>query len=251
MKNVIKKLMVPFAGILRMVTAVLCMITKTVNYNMYKFAFFSGKTGKSSRWFDHDIDVYYLWDKNGETGWLERGCFSQLAIEMFEMPFVLELGCGDGFYTKKYYSKYVNSNNKRRGGVKACHISKDPNRTACRKYSGPNIEYMVRDFLHDMPDGKFTNVVWDASMNFFKESEIRIILAHIKEKLASQKGILSGSTVLNAKWEYYRTEFSSPMEVKRILCEYFENVTMRMKGNQLYFYASDGTLPLLFTVRPK
>lgn len=43
MKNVIKKLMVPFAGILRMVTAILCMITKTVNYNMYKFAFFSGK----------------------------------------------------------------------------------------------------------------------------------------------------------------------------------------------------------------
>jgi hypothetical protein len=47
------------------------------------------------KWFDHYIDLYYQWHDLRNPLWLERGCFSLLALH--HQARVLELCCGDGF----------------------------------------------------------------------------------------------------------------------------------------------------------
>lgn len=84
-------------------------------------------------------------------------------------------------------------------------------------------------------------------MNFFDKSEIGIILYNIKKRLAERHGILSGVTVLNADWEYYKVIFTSSEDIEKILLPYFNHVTIWTKESQVYFFASDGTLPFIFS----
>lgn len=114
MKTVIKTVLAPPAALLKPPISFLCFITRNINYYMYKLAFIlNWKLGRSPSWFDHNIDIFYLWDKEGETGWFERGFLSQFAIQWFDAPNVLELGCADGFYSKKFYLNALNSSRKR------------------------------------------------------------------------------------------------------------------------------------------
>ncbi len=193
--------------------------------------------------FDHNIDLMYMWNK-GEIGWLERAQRNLFCICKFEKPLIVELGCADGFYTFKFYSVVSDSR------VIACDKDRRNIRRAMVKYNRDNITYKCCDFLHEMPHVEgVTNIIWDASINFFNRKEQEKILKEISDMCKKRRGILSGCAVIEkdgSKWAHYNSSFQSIEEIEVLLKKFFMNIYVcggANKGGVAYFWASDGKLP--------
>jgi len=191
--------------------------------------------------FDHSIDLYYQWQKSRNPQWLERGVFGCLALKGGR---VLELACGDGFNARNFYSIRSQS-------VVACDFDSKAIRTARRKNSAANVEFCLADIRLAMPSGMYDNVVWDAAIEHFTESEIAAILQGIKARL-NPNGVLSGYTIVEREdgaksLETHEHEFKSKEELLLLLSPTFQNVkvfeTIYPGRHNLYFWASDGDLP--------
>ena len=96
-KRKLKKYMIPLFE-------VICKTAKSVSALAYRGLFYFEWFIDNPENFDHEIDLYYQWDKTCVPFWLERGIYSVQALNMFERPTVVELCCGDGFNAKHFYS---------------------------------------------------------------------------------------------------------------------------------------------------
>src|SRR5882724_11294107 len=136
--------------------------------------------------FDHKIGLYWMWRARRAPHWVERGVFSLLALEPGCRA--LELCCGDGFNAHFFYSARVGS---------TLSVDFDPKAiTYARKYfRAENITYQLADIRTQMPEGIFDNIVWDAAIEHFTETEIADVMANIKKRL-TPTGILSGFTIV-------------------------------------------------------
>lgn len=198
--------------------------------------------------FDHDIDLYYQWGKEGRAYWLERGIYNILALQMFEKPTVVELCCGEGFNTKYFYSKVADR-------IWACDFDKEAIKGARKKYLMHNIEFEVADIREQIPvnlgGNEITNIIWDAAIEHFTPEEIHKIMSTIKMRLGDAKGILSGYTIVEKcdgkSLEQHEYEFKNKEDLERFLTPYFENIivfeTIYDDRHNLYFWASDGKIP--------
>jgi len=192
--------------------------------------------------FDHNIDLYYQWDKTKNPLWLERGVFGGLALKGGS---VLELSCGDGFNAKNFYSH-------RSQKVIACDFDPKAIKTAKKKNSAKNIDFVLADIRTQMPQGLFENIVWDAAIEHFTETEIDLIMKDIKIRLAKD-GIVSGYTIVekidgSKSLHQHEYEFKSKEDLIRFFNPHFTNVvvfeTIYPSRHNLYFWASDGILPM-------
>jgi SAM-dependent methyltransferase len=196
---------------------------------------------KNPEFFDHQIDLFYLWQKVRTSFWLERGVFSNLALKKGGK--MLELSCGDGFNARNFYSDKCES-------IIACDFDKKALSTANRKNSAPNITFVLADIRNDMPDGSFDNIVWDTAIEHFTPDEINAIMSNIKKRLTPD-GILSGSTIVEQKTgkslEQHEYEFKNMSDLRRFLTPMFKEVTVfetiQDQRHSLYFWASDGIVP--------
>jgi ubiquinone/menaquinone biosynthesis C-methylase UbiE len=192
--------------------------------------------------FDHHIDLFYLWQKTKNSLWLERGVFGSLAIKRDGK--ILELACGDGFNSRNFYSHISNS-------VIAVDFDEYAIRLAKRKNKTENVSYLLADIRTDMPNGAFDNIVWDAAIEHFTENEIDNILREIKKRLYEKKGVLSGYTIVERiegkSLSQHEYEFKNMADLKRFFTPYFKNVTVFEtifpERHNLYFWASDGVIP--------
>jgi SAM-dependent methyltransferase len=191
--------------------------------------------------FDHRIDLYYQWLSTRNPLWVERGVFNSLALRG---GVVLELCCGDGFYTRNFYSI-------RAKRIIACDFDKKAIATAIRKNSAENIEYILCDIRYDMPTGKFDNIIMDAALEHFTKDEMKNILENIKVRL-SNLGVFSGYTIVEKEsgqksLEHHEYEFKSKEDLLEVLKPYFNNIivfeTIYPERHNLYFWASDGLIP--------
>lgn len=198
-------------------------------------------------WFDHNIDVYWQWPKRQDSSWLERGVFNSLCLEGGS---ALELTCGDGFYTSRFYASKL-------GNVIAC--DRDPKAIAsAKKYSSAhNISYVVADILTAMPMGEFQNVIWDFGFpwcNHFTTQQVDSIFTQCRGRLAPG-GIFSGYLALT-KDPVTRSPIPGAEEIafkdihslKTFLQRYFTHAcvieTSSPGRRNAYFYASDRSIPL-------
>ena len=191
--------------------------------------------------FDHTIDLFYQWLATRNSLWLERGVFGSLALQGGSL---LELSCGDGFNARNFYSL-------RSKKVVACDLDPKAIRTAQKKNRAQNIEFVLADIRTAMPEGEFENIVWDAAIEHFTEDEIEKILKDMKGRLTEQ-GILSGYTIVEKhdgtkSLDEHEYEFMSKEDLLRFFTPHFNNVTvfesLYSTRHNLYFWASDGTLP--------
>ncbi len=194
---------------------------------------------KRPEFFDHHIDLYYTWQSSRMAHWLERGIFSTLAIKRGGK--LLELGCGDGFNARNFYSSLSES-------VIACDFNKKAISTAKRKNSQKNINYLLADIRNEMPKGDFDNIVWESAIEHCTEEEIKLIMTDIKHRLYNKSGTLSGHTRSDTiALEQCNYEFKDMADLKRFLTPHFKNVTVfeTVFSNRLnlYFWASDGVIP--------
>lgn len=191
--------------------------------------------------FDHQIDLFYLWQETRAAFWVERGVFGSLALKRGGN--LLELACGDGFNARNFYSGLVDS-------VIACDFDKNAILTANRKNKAPNVTYILADIRTNMPSGLFDNIAWDAAIEHFTPAEINDVIGNIKKRL-KEGGVLSGYTIVERETgkslKQHEYEFKNMADLKRFFTPFFKNVivfeTIYPQRHNLYFWASDGTLP--------
>jgi SAM-dependent methyltransferase len=197
--------------------------------------------GSTPEHFDHHIDLYYQWLKKRVSYPWERGVYGSLALKGGD---VLELACGDGFNARNFYSY-------RSRRVVACDFDPAAMKTARKKNSAPNVEFVLADIRTGMPEGRFENVVWDAAIEHFTPEEIEGIMRNIKSRLTLD-GVLSGYTIVESGTgvkllSHHEYEFKSKEDLKRFFTPHFKNVivfeTIYPERHNLYFWASDGVVP--------
>jgi SAM-dependent methyltransferase len=192
--------------------------------------------------FEHKIGHYWSWEANNSPWSVERGVFSLLAMK--QGCKVLELCCGDGFNAHYFY--------RARASSMLC-VDFDPKAIAYarRNFSSDITRYELADIRTQMPDGQFDNIIWDAAIEHFTESEIAAIMQNIKKRLGS-KGILSGYTLVERadgkkSLHHHEYEFKSREDLSRFLTPHFKNVrvfeTIYPDRHNLYFWASDDLIP--------
>ena len=245
-KEEAKQEIFPRKGVIKIIAEYLfefeCRLARAWASASHKRLFMAQWTLKPApEWFDHHIDLFYQWQKTNNSLWVERGVFGSLALKGES---ILELSCGDGFNAKHFYSC-------RSKNVVACDFDPTAINTATKKNQSSNITYVLADIRTEMPDGKYENICWDASIEHFTPSEITSIMANIKDRLTTD-GVLSGYTLVERvdktkQHTLHEYEFKDMSDLKRFLTPHFLNVrvfeTIYPDRHNLYFWASDETLP--------
>lgn len=194
--------------------------------------------------FDHKIGLYWSWKAKCAPHWLERGIFSLLAMKPGCKA--LELCCGDGFNAHYFYRARV-------GSMLAVDFDPKAIAHAKRNFPASNVTYQLADIRTLMPEGVFDNIVWDAAIEHFTETEITDLVANIKRRLTSI-GILSGFTIVERldgqkSLSHHEYEFKSKDDLARFFRRHFRNIrvfeTIYSDRHNLYFWASDGVVPFM------
>lgn len=217
-------------------------VSRKLAYFAHRAQFFVEWGTDNPEYFNHHLDLYYLWKKTGNSLPMERGVHSSIALSGGGAT--LDLACGDGFYSNYFYA--LNSRH-------VIGVDFDPAaiKTAKKNQILENVEFILGDIREDIPDGPFENIVWDAAIEHFTELEIVNLVARIKQVL-TEGGILSGYTITEAPGDakhlhQHEYEFRDKEDLLRFLSPHFENVhvyeTVFPNRTNLYFYATDGLLP--------
>lgn len=237
-----KKILGKIKFILEYIAALECYLARKWVSSAHKRLFkVQWDLAPSPEHFDHHIDLFYQWLATRNSLWLERGAFGSLTLKGKKL---LELACGDGFNARNFYSLRSES-------VIACDFDSTAIATATSKNQADNIEFLLADIRTQMPEGEFDNIVWDAAIEHFTETEIDDILKNIKTRLAGG-GILSGYSIVERDdgvkhIHQHEYEFKSKEDLLRFFQPHFKNVkvfeTIFPTRHNLYFWASDGVLP--------
>lgn len=214
------------------------MLRKLVNMTHYLQYTLEWRAGLTANWFDHHLDLYSLWSRTRSPMGMERGIFSLLAIRQGAK--ILELCCGDGFYSNYFYSV-------RGASVTAVDIDPNAIASARKNYSARNVKYAVTDIVNHMPQENFDNVIWDSALEYFNEEEIHSIMKGISARL-NEGGVLSGHVVLQEKFnEGQKYAFRNKADFMQFAHPYFKNIrtfeSVYPDRRNLYFFAGNGSLP--------
>lgn len=196
------------------------------------------KNKNNGTWEDNGKKLMLSFLRKGNAGSLvisvEAGVMGLLAIKAGGE--ILELGCGDGFDAKNFFS------------TKAYHITAiDSNHDALKHASvnncAPNITYKYCDFSTDMTVGVFDSIVWNRGPEEFNKEVAGKIISGAKMRL-NEDGILSGSSNIlkSSGW------LNSPSDLEKILSAHFSHVKIKESGcfpGTCYFYASEKELRLI------
>ncbi len=189
-------------------------------------------------WFDHNIDLFHGWPNTGNPDVWERGIYNLMALRPNGK--VLDLCCGDGFYSRFFYATKVKS-------ILAIDFSDSAIRHANKLYSHEKIKFVTGDVTRDIPIEKFDNVVWDSAMCLFSDEQVKDVLVNLKSRLGTD-GILSGHIGYEPdQYQLTKTSYKSISDIEKRLSPHFDNVrvfsTQYQNRLNLYFFASDGDLP--------
>lgn len=201
-------------------------------------------------WSDQFTSMYLLWERLGQPILAERGAAILFAIN--RDADVLELCCGDGFYTRFFYSG-------RAAAITAVDFDTDAIAYARRYNSAPNISYALADIRVALPDGPFDVAIWNGAIEHFTEQEIATLVGKIQQRLRPD-GVVCGYTIASVgdsfSLEHHEYEFRSKEDLLDRFTSFFRNVRVfemiwperlglpeGVKRHNLYFYASNGPVP--------
>lgn len=192
-------------------------------------------------WHDHFLDQYFQFCQ-GKSLWAERGVYNMLALKRGGT--ILDLCCGDGFNSRYFYSPLVSK-------IIAVDFNPSAINHAMHYNSAENIDYQLLDIREGIPDNTFDNIIWDAAIEHFTDTEIHAILTSICLSLGSE-GVLSGYTMVESfsgvkSHSEHEREFKSKEDLASFFEPYFSNYrvfeTIHPERHNLYFYASQGIIP--------
>lgn len=196
-----------------------------INSLYYKQLLYSIYYGKKQQptWFDHRIDLYYLWPYN--LFWLERGVLPRKY--MLEGCTVLDLFCGDGFYSHYFYSTIA-------GHIDA--IDKDPSAIAHAKrwHSQPKINYVVLDAVKkNFPRSRYDVIVWFEGIEHLNAAAFAVIVKRIKAAMGITSVLVGSTPIISDKhqnkgnWEH-QNEFTSIPQLRDFQLRDFADIQIEM-----------------------
>jgi SAM-dependent methyltransferase len=153
-----------------------------------------------------------------------RGFFASQVIQ--DADKLLDIGCGDGFFTKRFFSVKC-------GHVDAVDIEPSAIHYALINNNAENIEYHLMDaVVKDFPRREYNVIVWDGAIGHFSPGSMEIMLQKIRTAL-SQDGIFAGSESLGEEEVDHLTRFNSLDDFGNLFSKYFNFVEVCSKSYRL------------------
>ena len=171
--------------------------------------------GQQPHFFDHRHDLWGLMRGRTDPLVFARGFYAAEAIQPDDD--VLDIGCGDGFFTSRFFAP-------RAKHVDAIDVEPTAIAHARRHYSVPNVKFAVGDALTGtFPRDRYSVVVWDGGLGHLTEEDaIRLI-----ERISQVTRTFCGSEALGHDGDDHLQTFASTDDIQRLLDPFFENVTLR------------------------
>lgn len=160
----------------------------------------------------------YAQDSGYKADGLVRGFFSSEVIR--EGDSVLDIGCGDGFFSTRFFSQ-------RAKRVVAVDIEPSAISYATKNYCNPKTEFVLLDAVNgEFPSGPFDVIVWDGAIGHFAPEALEGMLIRIKENLSSN-GIFVGSESLGHEGHDHLVFFETLKDFHKLLSRFFSHVELR------------------------
>ncbi len=133
---------------------------------------------------------------------------------------VLDIGCGDGFFTRRFYSD-------RAGRIDAIDVEESAIAHAERYHAHPKINYVKCDAVAEpFPASRYDAVIWNGAIGHFSEADTAIVLRKVRACL-SPSGVFAGSESLGIEGYDHHQFFSDESAVRKLFQPYFRCVATR------------------------
>lgn len=144
---------------------------------------------------------------------------------------LLDIGCGDGFFTKTFFSNDC-------ARIDALDIEPSAVAAARRMNPAPNIDYQLRDAVRDpFPRQNYDVIVWDGAVGHFSADDLETMLSKIAQALAPD-GIFVGSETLGREGHDHLQFFPDAASMAALFKPFFPVVRIRVRK-----YVLDGGYP--------
>jgi 2-polyprenyl-3-methyl-5-hydroxy-6-metoxy-1,4-benzoquinol methylase len=147
-----------------------------------------------------------------------RGFYSAEVVR--EGDRLLDIGCGDGFFTKRFLSARCSK-------VDAVDVEPSAIHAAQRNNPAANINYYLLDAVNEsFPSNEYDVIVWDGALGHFSPETTHLMLQKIVEHLAPE-GIFVGSESLGHEGTDHLQFFDSLEALRAIFSTHFRHIELR------------------------
>ena len=147
-----------------------------------------------------------------------RGFFGSEVVQPDDH--LLDIGCGDGFFTKRFLST-------RCAKVDAVDIEPSAIESARLYNSAPNISYHLLDAVNEpFPSAQYDVIVWDGAIGHFANETTNLVLAKIQSALRTG-GVFAGSESLGFEGSDHLQFFESLDDLYTLFKPYFKFIELR------------------------
>jgi SAM-dependent methyltransferase len=173
---------------------------------------------RAPHFFDHRIGAFEFATGAGTPFGYYRGYFTAELIRPADR--VLDIGCGDGFFARRFFSPKCSA-------VDAIDIEPDAIAHASRYNRAENITHILLDAVNErFPADHYDVVVWDGGLGHVTPKGTERVLEKIRDALAPD-GVFVGSESLGREGEDHLQFISSLEDLCALLERYFPHVLVR------------------------
>jgi SAM-dependent methyltransferase len=173
---------------------------------------------KLPHYMDHRIGAFGLAVRDGGADPYTRGFLAAEALRAGDR--VLDIGCGDGFFDRGFFSH-------RCGHIDAIDIEPSAIGHARRYNAAPNIAYLELDAVAEpFPSDGYDVIIWDGAIGHFAADTTSTMLAKIGSAL-KPGGVFVGSESLGAEGHDHLQFFADLEDLRATLRSQFEHVEVR------------------------
>jgi 2-polyprenyl-3-methyl-5-hydroxy-6-metoxy-1,4-benzoquinol methylase len=147
-----------------------------------------------------------------------RGFFNSEVLRPGDQ--LLDIGCGDGFFTKRFFSE-------RCSHIDAVDIEPTAIQAAQARNAAANITYRLLDAVAEpFPAEKYDVIIWDGALGHFPPETTHTMLRKISASLAPA-GIFAGSESLGVEGTDHLQFFHQLDDLRGLFQPYFKHVALR------------------------
>jgi cyclopropane fatty-acyl-phospholipid synthase-like methyltransferase len=176
------------------------------------------RSGDQPHFVDHRIGAAQLLaGRANPYGWF-RGFYVAELLRAEDR--VLDIGCGDGFFDRRFFSERCRS-------IDAIDIEPSAIAHATRVNLAANVSYRLLDAVRDtFPKPPYDVVVWDGALGHFAPQDTDRMLRKIRDSL-TPTGLFVGSDSLGMEGHDHLQFFESLSDLGLLLARHFPHVELR------------------------
>jgi 2-polyprenyl-3-methyl-5-hydroxy-6-metoxy-1,4-benzoquinol methylase len=161
----------------------------------------------------------FAFDKNGYGPYaFYRGFLGSEVVQPNDQ--LLDIGCGDGFFTKRFLSSRCRK-------VDAVDVEPSAIESAQLYNSAPNINYYLLDAVNEaFPSDKYDVIAWDGALGHFARETTNRVLTKIQSALQTY-GVFVGSESLGFEGSDHLQFFNSLDDLHALFEPYFRFIQLR------------------------